>query len=289
MKNLPAPGKTDDPQAADAYEAFKTMKKQIKTTITAQRARLEAALSVLRCWDTDLWKALFVDNPVMHQFAMSLVWGVYEDGTLTDTFRYMEDGTFNTVDEDEYTLPENAKIGLVHPVELDADTLDCWKQQLEDYEIRQSIDQLSRTVHALEGSKAGERSLEDFGGKMLNCLSLSGKLLQQGWYRGSIMDAGFYYTYYREDATLGIGAELRFSGNSVGYDDGENVTVYDVVFYTGTIRRGSYVYDKIPENQILPLGLVPSRYYSEVVHQISRATASSTECDEDWKTTRNDI
>lgn len=69
----------------------------------------------------------------MHQFAMSLIWGVYEDGKLTDTFRYMEDGAFNTVDGDEYVLPEHAKIGLVHPVELDGDTLDGWKQQLEDY------------------------------------------------------------------------------------------------------------------------------------------------------------
>ena len=115
VKNLPAPGKTDDPIAADAYEAFKTMKKQIKTTVTAQRARLEAALSVLRCWDTDRWRALFVDNPIMHQFAMSLIWGIYEDGKLTDTFRYMEDGTFTTMDEDEFDLPEHAKIGLVHP------------------------------------------------------------------------------------------------------------------------------------------------------------------------------
>ena len=288
VKNLPAPGKTDDPMANDAYEAFKTMKKNIKTTVTAQRARLEAALSVLRCWDTQRWKALFVENPIMHQFAMSLIWGVYEDGRLTDTFRYMEDGSFNTVDEDEYTLPEQAKIGLVHPVELDDDTLDGWKQQLEDYEIVQSIDQLGRTVHALDPDRAGERTLEEFGGRMLNGLSLSGKLLQQGWYRGSILDAGFYYTYYREDRELDIGAELRFSGTAVGYDDGENVTVYDVIFYTGSIHRGSYVYDSVPEERMLPLGDVPARYYSEIVHQLTRATASSTERDESWKANRND-
>ena len=288
VKNLPAPGKTDEPRAADAYEEFKAMKKAIKTTVTAQRARLESALSVLRCWDTDRWQALFVGNPIMHQFAMSLIWGIYEDGRLTDTFRYMEDGSFNTVDEEEYTLPENGKIGLVHPVELDADTLDGWKQQLEDYEIRQSIDQLSRSVHALDQEKAGEKSLEDFGGKKLNALSLSGKLLQQGWYRGSVVDGGCFYTFYREDATLGIGAELRFSGCAVGYDDGEDVTVYDIIFYTGTIHRGSYVYDTVPAEHILPLGQVPKRYYSEIVHQLTRATASSTATDEGWRSSRID-
>ena len=56
----------------------------------------------------------------------------------------------------------------------------------------------------------------------------------------------------------------------VGFDDGENVTVYDAVFYTGTINRGSYVYDTIPAEQIVPLGEVPGRYYSEIVHQLTR-------------------
>lgn len=52
VKNMPAPGKTDDPQAADAYEAFKTMKKHIKTTVSAQRARLESALGRPCLWTT---------------------------------------------------------------------------------------------------------------------------------------------------------------------------------------------------------------------------------------------
>lgn len=286
VKNMPAPGKTDDPKASEAYEAFKTMKKQIKTTVTAQRARLETALSSLRCWDTERWTALFVDNPIMHQFAMSLIWGIYEDGALTDTFRYMEDGSFNTVDEEEYTLPDHAKIGLVHPVELEEDHLQAWKQQLEDYEIKQSIDQLDRPVHRLDPENAEAKALEDFGGKQLNSLSLSGKLLGLGWYRGSVQDGGFFNTFYREDRELGIGAELRFSGAAVGYDDGELVTVYDAVFYTGTIRRGSYVYDTIPDGQIVPLGQVPTRYYSEIVLHLSKATASSTETAENWREDR---
>ena len=196
--------------------------------------------------------------------------------------------SFNTVDEDEFDLPENAKIGLVHPVELDEETLEGWKQQLEDYEIRQSIEQLDRTVHILDESRVGEKAMEDFGGKQLNALSLSGKMLGQGWYRGSVQDGGAFYCFWREDKDLGIGAELRFSGTAVGYDDGENVTVYDAVFYRGTVSRGSYVYDTLQAEQLVPLGEVPTRYYSEIVHQLTRATASSTERDTDWKKNRHD-
>ena len=285
VKSLPAPGKTDDEEKAGAaYDEFKLMKKQITTTVTAQRARLEAALSALRCWSADAWRALFVENPIMHQFAMSLIWGVYEDGKLQTTFRYMEDGSFNTADEEEYRLPDSAQIGLVHPVELNGGTLDGWKQQLEDYEITQSVPQLDRPVYRLGPGMEQTRSLELFGGKMLNGLSLSGKLQGLGWYRGSVQDAGVYSTFYREDATLNMGVELSFSGSYVG-DENDTVTVYEAVFYrSGTVTRGSYCYDTPKDENIYALGDVPPRYYSEIVYQLERATASSTETDPEWKT-----
>ena len=287
VKNLPAPGKSDDAEkAAAAYDAFKTMKKQIRTTVAAQKARLEAALAAQRCWDAAAWKALFVGNPIMHQFAISLIWGVYREDRLTDTFRYMEDGSFNTAEEEEYTLPEDAQIGLVHPVELDQAALEAWKQQLEDYEITPSIPQLDRPVYLADDQEKTSSRLERFGGKKLNGLSLSGKLQSQGWYRGSVQDGGGFYTFYREDSTLGLGVELNFSGCFVG-DENEEITVYDAVFYkAGTVRRGSYCYDTPKESDILLLGQVPARYYSEIVYQLTRATASSTETDPDWKTSR---
>lgn len=288
VKAMPAPGKTDDAEkAAAAYETYKALKKQIKTTVTAQRARLELALSAQRCWDTDAWRKLFVENPIMHQFAISLIWGVYENGEMKETFRYMEDGSFNTADEEEYSLPDGANIGLVHPIELNEDTLNTWKQQLEDYEITQSIQQLSRPVFRLPAEQAQAPSLETAAGRILSALSLSGKLQGMGWYRGSVLDGGFFHTFYREDPAVGIGVDLNFSGIGVGCED-EEITVFDAVFYdAGTVDRGSYCYDMPQKEHILLLGQVPARYYSEIVWQLERATASSTQTDPDWRGKKN--
>ena len=234
VKTMPAPGKTDDAEkAAAAYETYKALKKQIKTTVTAQRARLELALSAQRCWDTDTWRKLFVENPIMHQFAISLIWGVYENGELKETFRYMEDGSFNTADEEEYSLTDGANIGLVHPIELNEDTLNTWKQQLEDYEITQSIQQLSRPVFRLPAEQAQAPSLETGAGRILSALSLSGKLQGMGWY------------------------------------------------------RGSYCYDVPQKEHIILLGQVPARYYSEILWQLERATASAAETAPDWRGKKN--
>ena len=118
---------------------------------------------------------------------------------------------------------------------------------------------------------------------MLNGLSLSGKLQGLGWYRGSVQDAGVFYTFYREDAALNMGVELNFSGCYVG-DENDTVTVYDAEFYrSGTVQRGSYCYDAPKEENTFALGDVPPRYYSEIVYQLERATASSTQTDPDWR------
>lgn len=284
LKNMPSPGKRDDEKkAAAAYEEYKLMKKQMKATVSSQKMRLEFALSVKRIWKTDAWKKLFVKNPLMHQFAIGLIWGVYEDGKLTQCFRYMEDGSFNTKDEEEYELPEESQIGLVHPVELSKEETEAWKEQLSDYEITQPFMQLDRPVYRMTEEEAGTQSLERFGGCIINGLSLNGKLTAAGWYKGSVEDGGCYYTYYREDAESGMGVELHFSGCPIG-DYSEDVTIYDARFYkAGEVAHGSYCYDEADKNKAYFLKDVPQRYFSEIVLQLAKAAASSQERDENWK------
>ena len=184
-------------------------------------------MSAERLWQVAQWKELFVKNPVMHQFAIGLIWGVYEDKTLKATFRYMEDGSFNTVDEEAYELPQTGTIGLVHPIELEEESLAAWKEQLSDYEVIQPIEQMERTVYRPTEEEKEQTELTRFGGKLLNGLSLSGRLQNMGWYRGSVQDAGGYYTFYREDGDIGV--ELEFSGCFIG-NENEEVTVYGAQF-----------------------------------------------------------
>ncbi|MDE7418479.1 MAG: DUF4132 domain-containing protein [Lachnospiraceae bacterium] len=284
LKNLPAPGKKDDESKAPAaYAEFKEMKKQMKAAVTSQKTRLEYALSAKREWSPDAWKKLFVKNPLMHQFAIGLIWGVYENGELVQSFRYMEDGSFNTQDEEEYALPAHACISLVHPVELTDEEKEAWKEQLADYEIKQPIEQLERAVYPMTEEEADQRYLDRFGGCIVNDLSLNGKLTGLGWYRGSVEDAGSYNTYYREDAETGMGVRLHFSGSFVGWHQ-EDVTVYEVAFYkAGTAECRAYAYGDDNRKKACLLRDVSPRYFSEIVLQLAKVTASSEERDEGWR------
>ena len=292
LKNIPAPGKRDDAETAKKSNSeFKAMKKQLKNVISIQKMRLETALLADRRWEKSAWEELFVKNPVMHSFAIGLIWASYENDTLSQTFRYTEEGTFNTFDEDEYELPENSVIGLVHPIELDEDTLSGWKEQLEDYEITQPIEQLNRPLYRVEDNEVGKLDLTRFEGRKINCMSLLGRTAKYGWQKGSVQDAGCFYTFYREDITKctkkedgtavveGNAVELTFEGMYVGGED-YDVAVGKVRFYKpGTVSYGSYVYDHVDDSKAIPLDKISPRYFSEIVNQLELITKTAEKKD----------
>lgn len=281
VKSMPAPGKSDDEaKAGAAYAEFKEMKTQMKTVVKNQAARLELALSSIRLWNKENWENLFVKNPIMHQFAISLIWGVYDkDLKPVQTFRYMEDGSFNTVDEDEYTIPDDANIGLIHPVEISEDERKAWQQQLEDYEIKQSVDQLARPVYLIEEDEKKARKLSRFNGASITDVTLINRLVSMGWEKGPALDAGVFVHFYREDKDAGLGVELSFSGAYIGggYDYSEDVDVQDARFYHPDKTKLGYGYDSIKDDQALTLSEIPARYFSEIVYQLTRATVVSNQ------------
>ena len=289
LKTLPAPGKKDDETLAQASHAdFKALKKNLKTVVAMQKVRLETALLADRRWSKTAWETLFVKNPVMHSFAIGLIWAAYgEEGV--QTFRYMEDGTFNTVDEDEYILPEQVRIGLVHPIELDADTISAWQEQLGDYEITQPFAQLDRPLYAVNEEEKGQLDLTRYHGRTINALTLMGRATKLGWSKGSAQDGGVFYVFYREDVTerqksdngtvtlLGNAAELHFSGTYIAVEN-DDVTIENLRFYRpGAIRHGSYVYEEADDQKALPLETIPPRYFSEIILQLEQILGDSND------------
>ncbi|MCP4215371.1 MAG: DUF4132 domain-containing protein [bacterium] len=293
FKNLPKPGKRDDgQQATEAYELFKTIKKDLKKHVKMELERLEEGLAVLRLWTTEKWKRLFIKNPIMHRFALGLIWGIYTDGKLRDTFRYLEDGTFNTAEEEEFLLPDEAEIGLVHPVELSQGEREEWLTQLQDYEILQPFNQLVRPVYTMEkgkGKKMGKgKVLNDFMGFMITRYQLKSKLLKFNWHRGRIRDGGVYYEYFKENEASRLGVQLNFLGDTAGWYEQvfsyKEVPVYSVFFYdTGNLDRKNFRYDRPSKESHIPLAAVPARYYSEIYHQIKSVLDMGSGFNEEWE------
>ena len=264
IKSMPAPGANDDAvKATAAKKEFSELKKQIKATVQSQTNRLEKVLMNGRRWTVDSWNTLFVENPIMHRFATGLIWGVYDGDKLTGTFRYMEDGTFNTVDEEEYTLPEKAAITLVHPIELEEDVLAGWKEQLDDYEIVQPIPQLTAPIIVLGEKETNGNKITRYNGLIVKSGKISSIARKHNMVRGEVWDAGSYTCYHLVDKFLNIAALLNFEYMNMGPEYDDDVTLGDVILY----RRGEDqpTDDEPKNNVILSPESVPARFLCSVL------------------------
>ena len=134
--------------------------------------------------------------------------------------------------------------------------------------------QLERPVFLVDQGELTQRKFSRFSGRKINAMSLNGRFSGFGWYHGPVLDAGCFNTYYREDKEIGLGAELHFSGNSVEFYD-EEVEIYSVRFYKiGDFEPGYCVYDENSKNKPYLLKDVPAKYFSEIIMQTERATAT---------------
>ncbi|WP_339255646.1 DUF4132 domain-containing protein [Paenibacillus sp. FSL R5-0713] len=268
VKSLPAPAQKDDAElAAQSKARFTQLKKDLKSMVNIQAQRLEESLSKQRLWSADEWKSLFVDNVIMQKFAVGLIWGTYEDGVLISTFRYMEDGTFNSVDEDEVDLPSGAQVGLIHPLELDQATLEGWITQLEDYEIKQPFEQLNREIHQPEDEDKTKNEYDRLPESDFSPTSFPKALEKYGWIKGPAQDGGWYHEFYKEYGDLV--AELQFSGTSITYYEGlDDITLESLHFFKPNNKQYYYYGDNKP----IALGNVSGRVFSETIYDILRAT-----------------
>nr|WP_258075144.1 DUF4132 domain-containing protein [Brachyspira murdochii] len=95
-------------------------------------------------YDYNFFKEVFIDNPIMNKFDLSLIWNLYDiNNNFITTFRYSGDGSYTNSDDKEVKIDDNTFISLASPIEMEEETITKWKNQLEDYELLQPIKQLS--------------------------------------------------------------------------------------------------------------------------------------------------
>ncbi|MCM1988704.1 DUF4132 domain-containing protein [Oceanirhabdus seepicola] len=269
LKNLPKASKDDiEERVEKAKVDFKNLKKELKNVKKLQVERLEEALLSFRTWDTESWKELFFKNPIMNRLGRTFVWGIYEGENLKEGFIYDED--IFGIDYDEIVLEEDMKIGLIHPLELEKEKLNLWKEILEENEVVQPFPQLTRTIYtALEDKEI----IDEFKEIKINDAKLIKRFTDMGWFKGSVTDGGCYYEYYREWEELGIGVEITVDDYldfyEVGYKD---IAIESLEFYkAGTIERGSYVYDEVDKERRIHPKNISKRVYSEVIYSVYKA------------------
>ncbi len=184
IKDLPKPNSKDDEAVAKASsQRYKDLKKQAKNVASTQVYRLEDAMCSQRRWTVEEFETLLVRHPLLRHLVLRLAWGSYgADGKLATLFRVAEDLSYADAGDNALQLPQDAKIGIPHRLELaDADA-QALAQVFADYEILQPFEQLGRATYRLDEATLDGSLLPEWHDRKVSTGALLG-LENRGWAR----------------------------------------------------------------------------------------------------------
>ena len=207
---LPAPRAGEDAEVVRAAKKrLSAARKEAKEVLTLQSERLYEAMCASRTWSAAEWRELLAGHPLVGRLVTRLIWTAAppEGGPLT--FRPTEDGELIGADDAVVELDERARVGLAHRVQLADEEAAAWRQHLADYGVEPLFDQLSAVVPRIEKN---QKVLTDLQGHMTDSFTLRAAALKRGYKRGEPMVAGFFDTYVKDFAALGLTAVLGFTG-----------------------------------------------------------------------------
>jgi uncharacterized protein DUF4132 len=190
LKTLPKPGAKDDAELAPAaYRRFSALKKDVRALASDQILRLELAMCARRRWSAREFADFFVAHPLLRHIVRRLVWATYgADGAPSAAFRVAEDLTFADIEDEGFKLPDDASVGVAHPLDL-GDALSGWSDVFADYEILQPFQQLGRQVFSLTDEERRSPNLQRFADLPVPAGRVVG-MERRGWRRGAAWDAG---------------------------------------------------------------------------------------------------
>ena len=278
-KSLPQPSKDDDEAKVEAAkDKFKILKKELRDMVKLQNSRLEDAFVEWRLWKWEKWKNLFLENPIMNILGKSILWGIYEEGKLLKAFTF--DTEIFDIDYEDVEISKEDKIGMVHPLELEKDQLEKWKEIFQENDITMLFGQLDREILEVVDANSLEFIPKNYPRK--NPSTFVQRLRKKGWNIGSIRDAGSFDEIYKEIKALNIGIEATFSdslyvggyGYEVYHSKDGLIGIWKIEFYRlGEFSRGSYNYDELENYQGLRYiaSELPKRIVSELLFELKEA------------------
>lgn len=145
----------------EVQKEVKAMIKLLKDTAKAQIARLESALVRQRRWGITRWQEIFDAHPLLRSVSGPLVWGIYDEhNSLLRTFRRYPNGLLADATGTLEELKDQGavRIGLVHPLDLDAATRRAWSTHLTRLKSKPPFAQIDRPCARLD-PQHGNRAL----------------------------------------------------------------------------------------------------------------------------------
>lgn len=228
VAKLPEPRKDEDAkQAGEEKKRLAASKKELKALVTAQRARLYAAMCSERVWTPEEFASIYLAHPVMKHVATRLLVRVtHEDGTC-EIARPTEDGSYVNSVDNTVDIEAKATLQLAHSTHLSAEEEARWGQHLADYEVIPFFAQLGRKHFALDATNTQETRIACE--HTIHSLKLRGLATRLGFDREPTGDGGYVRGYEQRLPALGMTMCIVHSDVQL-LDENHDITLEGVEF-----------------------------------------------------------
>ncbi len=276
IASLPEPRQDDDVELAKAAKkSFSAAKKEIKNIVDLQTDRLYETLCIERDWPFEDWNLYLNQHAIVRRLVQRLVWVQVVDGKVVQIFRPLDDGTLTDCDDNEVQLPADARVRIAHDSLLSADEIAAWQQHMTDYEITPLFQQMGKGIYLLPIGQASAEQIKDFEGHLLEAYALRGRALKLGYTRGAAEDGGWYFRFEKRFPTLGLLADIQFTGNPLP-EENRTVALLSLSF-SNTANATTW------QRGCLPLSKVPKILLSECYNDLRLIAAEGSGFDADWQ------
>lgn len=237
LKALPDPKKDDAEELAkEAKKLYSDAKKQLKTIVESQQARLYEAMCTQRSWRADEWHAFLNQHPVLGRCCQRLVWALYDGETLVTTFRPLEDGTLTDCQDEAVVLDPAHHVRLAHRVTVGDELTHQWQQHLADYQIQPLFPQFLNPPVTLTSEQATSKAWTSCDGYVIKASKLRTKAEKSGYARGAADFERTYTEYFRRLRAIECEVVIEFDGIT-GEISGGKFEDHDVTLAGLSFRR----------------------------------------------------
>ena len=196
QKSVPAAVRKEH---ADAWQDAKDAAEVLEKVLPGQRDRLERLLLEPRDWPVPVWRARYLDHPLLLGMARRLVWHFESEDGQAWLALWQDAGGAGFIDEHgsgvhAVRLTPGTRVRLWHPMESDVATVQRWRLLLEARQVRQPFKQAHREVYLLTDA---ERTTATYSNRF------AGHLLRHYQFRALCEQRGWSYTLPRFYSTTG--------------------------------------------------------------------------------------
>jgi hypothetical protein len=217
-----------------APDELRDLKRLLKESAALHSARLHNMMVVGARWTLARFRDTFLKHPLLVPFAHRLVWTTEPAGRTT--FRVDADGAFVDAANARVELPDDATIGIAHPLVLDDATRAAWAAVLPT----QPFAQLARPATQPNAEERDASAWHGVDGAEMPTRTMKGQTARLGWRRGDTT-GGYVGTYWKAFPFADVVAHLSLDEMPVVLDMSATCTVRELRFHragVGDLRLG---------------------------------------------------